>query len=43
MVIYPLTLEPTEEAFRNSIVVAVTFAAHAAEHTMLFENILVIG
>ena len=38
----PFTLQSTEETFGNSIVVAVAFTAHAAEHTMIIELFLVI-
>ncbi len=43
LVVNPLAFQAAKEAFRNGIIVAITFPAHAANDAMLFENFLIIG
>jgi hypothetical protein len=42
VMIHPFGFKKVEEAFRNRVIVTVSFAAHAASHAMLGKQFLVI-
>ena len=42
IVVYPLAFQTTKKNFCDDIIVTVTFAPHAADNIVLFENFLII-